>query len=121
VRTYNLKRLNHGEKDHVTRVIPEIEVRRLLGQVGQLIAYLLVDLGLVVQMGAQGLAFGQLLCARQRRPDVVFERGGLGRGAGEVEGLLCFDFAGFGLRFAGEEVLPEVCYAEDGVDALVGC
>jgi len=71
-------------------------------------------------MGDGRLALGQLRGAGQRRPDVVFQGGGFGRGAREVEGLRGFGDARLGLRFAREEVLPVVCYAEDGLDALVG-
>jgi hypothetical protein len=116
--TYQLKRLQHGEEDHVTRVIPKEQKRRLLGQLRQLLADLVVDFGLVVEMGDGRLAVGELLGIGQRRPDVVLEGRDFGRGAREVEGLRGFGDTGVGLRFAGEEVLPVVCYAEDGLDAL---
>lgn len=60
----------------------------------------------------------ELGSAGQGGEEEVLECWGFGGRGCDGEGLGCFCGAGFGGRRAGEEVLPEVCYAEDGGGAL---
>lgn len=116
--SYKFKRLQVWETGKVVGVEAETKVCGLLMKLRQVASNPFVNLSLVIEMGYRKFAIGLALCTWKCRPDIVFERGSLRRGASELLGLLCLLHTRLIWRTAGEEVFPEICDRKDGGRAL---